>query len=51
MEAKTERQKLNRIKVVLVETGYTGKCLAEQLGKNRIIVTKWCTLSNRILCQ
>jgi len=31
---KIERQKLNRIKVVLAETGYTGKWFAEQLGKD-----------------
>lgn len=34
METKTERQKLNRIKAVLAETGHTGKWLAEQLGKD-----------------
>lgn len=30
MEAKAERQKINRIKAVLAETGHTGKWLAEQ---------------------
>lgn len=34
METKTERQKLNRIKAVLAETGHTGKWLVEQLGKD-----------------
>lgn len=43
MNAKTERQKLNRIKVVLAETGHTGKWLAEQLGKDPVTVSKWCT--------
>lgn len=43
MEVKTERQKLNRIKAVLAETGYTGKWLAEQLGKDPVTVSKWCT--------
>ena len=43
METKTERQKLNRIKAVLVETGHTGKWLAEQLGKDPVTVSKWCT--------
>jgi len=43
MEAKTERQKLNRIKAVLAETGHTGKWLAEQLGKDPVTVSKWCT--------
>lgn len=43
MEKKTERQKLNRIKAVLAETGHTGKWLAEQLGKDPVTVSKWCT--------
>lgn len=43
MNAKTERQKLNRIKAVLAETGHTGKWLAEQLGKDPVTVSKWCT--------
>lgn len=43
MERKTERQKLNRIKAVLAETGHTGKWLAEQLGKDPVTVSKWCT--------
>ncbi|MBD5364485.1 MAG: helix-turn-helix transcriptional regulator [Bacteroides sp.] len=43
METKTERQKLNRIKAVLAETGQTGKWLAEQLGKDPVSVSKWCT--------
>ena len=45
METKTERLKLNRIKVVLAETGHTGKWLAEQLGKDPATVSKWCTNS------
>ena len=43
METKTKRQKLNRIKAVLAEKGYTGKWLAEQLGKDPVTVSKWCT--------
>lgn len=43
METKTERQKLNRLKVVLVEQNRTGKWLAEQLGKDPVTVSKWCT--------
>lgn len=43
MDTKTERQKLNRIKAVLAETGRTGKWLAEQLGKDPVTVSKWCT--------
>ena len=43
MNTKTERPKLNRIKAVLAETGYTGKWLAEQVGKDPVTVSKWCT--------
>ena len=41
-----ETKKINRIKVVSVEKGKTGKCLAEQVGKNEAIVSRWC--SNRM---
>ncbi len=33
---------LNRIKVVLVEKGKTGKWLADQLGKSTCTISKWC---------
>ena len=33
---------LNRIKVVLVEQKKTGKWLADQLGKSKCTVSKWC---------
>ena len=33
---------LNRIKIVLVEKGKTGKWLAEQLGESKCNVSKWC---------
>lgn len=36
---------LNRIKVVLVEQGKTGKWLSEQLGKSSCTVSKWCSNS------
>lgn len=36
---------LNRIKVVLVEQGKTGKWLAEKLGKSVCTISKWCTNS------
>ena len=36
-------ENLNRIKVVLVEQNKTGKWLAEQLGKDRSTVSKWCS--------
>jgi len=35
--------KLNRIKVVLVEKGRTGKWLAGQLNKSTVTVSSWCT--------
>ena len=38
-----ESQKINRLKVVLVENGKTGKCLAEQVGKNEATVSRWCS--------
>ena len=41
-----EVQKINRIKVALVENGKTGKWLAEQIGKNEATVSRWC--SNRM---
>ena len=34
---------INRIKVVLVEHKRTNKWLAEQLGKDPVTVSKWCT--------
>lgn len=36
---------LNRLKVVLVEKGKTGKWLAEELGKSNCTVSKWCSNS------
>jgi transcriptional regulator with XRE-family HTH domain len=38
-----ESQKINRIKVALVENGKTGKWLAEQVGKNEATVSRWCS--------
>ena len=35
--------KINRLKIVLVEQGKTGKWLAEQLGKNEATVSRWCS--------
>lgn len=34
---------LNRLKVVLVEQGKTGKWLAERMGKSTCTVSKWCS--------
>lgn len=36
---------LNRLKVVLVEKGKTGKWLASELGKSNCTVSKWCSNS------
>lgn len=36
-------QKLNRLKAVLADIGQTNKWLAEQLGKDPVTVSKWCT--------
>ncbi len=35
--------KINRIKIVLVEQGKTGKWLAEKLGRNEATVSRWCS--------
>lgn len=34
---------INRIKVILAEKKRTNKWLAEQLGKDRATISKWCT--------
>lgn len=34
---------INRLKVVLVEKGKTGKWLAESLSRNEATVSRWCT--------
>ncbi len=36
-------KRINRIKAVLAETGYTGKWLADQVGRDKATVSKWCT--------
>lgn len=38
-----ETEKINRIKVVLVEQNKTGKWLADQLQKNEATVSHWCS--------
>ena len=38
-----EVERINRLKVVLVEQNRTGKWLAEQLGKNEATVSRWCS--------
>ena len=36
-------QNLNRLKAVLADSGKTNKWLAEQLGKDPVTISKWCT--------
>ena len=36
-------KKINRLKIVLVEQGRTGKWLASQLGKNEATISRWCS--------
>ena len=36
-------RELNRLKVVLAEKKKTNKWLGEQLGKDKVTVSKWCT--------
>lgn len=40
-------QRINRLKVVLVEKQRTNKWLAEQLGREYSTVSKWCTNTNQ----
>lgn len=42
-----EIDRINRLKVVLVEQNRTGKWLAEQLGKNEATVSRWCSNSSQ----
>lgn len=41
----TPTERINRLKIVLVEQNRTGKWLAEQLGKNEATVSRWCSNS------
>lgn len=34
---------LNRLKAVLADSGKTNKWLAEQLSKDPVTISKWCT--------
>ena len=36
-------ENLNRLKAVLADAGQTYKWLAEQLGKDPVTISKWCT--------
>lgn len=44
---KFDMEKINRIKAVLAEEGKTGKWLAEQVGRDPVTVSKWCTNSSQ----
>jgi len=39
----TMAKDFNRLKVVLAEKKKTNKWLAEQLGKDQAVISKWCT--------
>ena len=36
-------ENLNRLKAALADAGQTNKWLAEQLGKDPVTISKWCT--------
>ena len=36
-------KKINRVKIVLVEKEKTNNWLAEQLGRDKATISKWCT--------
>ena len=36
-------ERINRLKIILIEQGKTGKWLAGQLGKNEATVSRWCS--------
>lgn len=40
-------KQLNRIKVILADKQRTNKWLAEQLGKDKTTISKWCTNSSQ----
>lgn len=39
----TQPERINRLKVVLVEQNRKSKWLAEQLGKNEATISRWCS--------
>ena len=39
--------RINRLKIVLVEKQKTNKWLAEQLGREYSTISKWCTNTNQ----
>ncbi len=40
-----EKNRINRLKVVLVEQNRTSKWLSEQLGKDPATISRWCSNS------
>ena len=46
-ETDMANKQLNRIKVVLADKQRTNKWLAEQLGKDKTTISKWCTNSSQ----
>ena len=40
-------KKLNRLKIVLAEKEKSNNWLAEQLGKDKTTISKWCTNSSQ----
>ncbi len=43
MQSMEIKKNLNRIKAVLADAGQTNKWLADQLGKDPVTISKWCT--------
>ena len=41
-------KELNRLKLLFVEKKKTGLWLAEQLGKDKTTISKWCTNSSQL---
>ena len=44
-------ENLNRLKAVLADSGKTNKWLAEQLGKDPVTISKWCTNTSQPYLQ
>lgn len=44
-------EKLNRIKGALADAGRTNLWLAEQVGRDHVIVSKWCTNTSQLDLQ
>jgi DNA-binding Xre family transcriptional regulator len=42
---------INRLKAILAERGKTNKWLAEQLSKDPVTISKWCTNTTQLDLQ